>query len=138
MRRVFVDTSAFVALRNASEREHKAARRTMLDLVGERVSMFTSNYVFAETYTALLVRVGRVEAMNWGSAFRSGTAVELLRTDETIEEDAWAILEDRVDKAWSYVDATSFAVMAREDVTEAFSFDQNFRQRGLRVLPEVA
>lgn len=107
----------------------------MLDLVDEKVSMFTSNYVFAETYTALLVRVGRDEAISWGQAFRSGSAVELLRSDEEIEDDAWSILEDHSDKTWSYVDATSFAVMAREDVDEAFAFDRHFQQRGVRVLP---
>jgi predicted nucleic acid-binding protein len=34
------------------------------------------------------------------------------------------------------VDATSFALMAREGVTEAFAFDRNFRQRGLTVIPD--
>lgn len=129
-----MDTSAFVALRNAAENEHKAARRVMLDLVAERASLFTSDYVFAETFTALLARVGRDEAVNWGKAFRSGSAIELLRSDEGIAEDAWSILES-VDKKWSYVDATSFAFMSREGVDEAFSFDRNFTERGLRVLP---
>jgi predicted nucleic acid-binding protein len=59
MRSVFVDTSAFVALRNASEAEHERARSALGSLIAEGVALFTSNYVFAETYTALMVRVGR-------------------------------------------------------------------------------
>jgi predicted nucleic acid-binding protein len=135
VRSVFVDTGAFVALRNRSEREHHAARTAMQELLSDRVRLFTSNYVFAETYTALLVRVGRDEAIRWGRAFRSGEAVEPIRIDEDVEEEAWSILEAHEDKRWSYVDATSFALMAREGVTEAFTFDRNFEQRGLLVTP---
>jgi predicted nucleic acid-binding protein len=135
MRRVFVDTSAFVALRNRAEREHEIARRALGDLVAARAQMFTSNYVFSETYTALLVRVGRDEALEWGRRFRTGSAIELIRIDEDLEEEAWSILEQHDDKTWSHVDATSFALMARESVHEALSLDTNFVQRGLRVLP---
>src|SRR5581483_4694124 len=112
VRKVFVDASAFVALRNRSEREHAAARRVFRELLSERVSLLTSNFVLSETYTALLVRV-----------------------DEEVEEEAWSILESHADKAWSYVDATSFALMRREKVGEAFTFDRDFLQRGLLVIP---
>lgn len=135
MRRVFVDTGAFVALRNASEHEHGPARTALRDLVAQRVSLFTSNYVFAETYTALLVRVGQHEAVAWGTAFRAGTTIDLLRVDEQVEDRAWRIVEAHDDKRWSYVDATSFALMEREQVTEAFAFDRDFAQRGLVTLP---
>lgn len=135
MRRVFVDTSAFVALRNRAEREHEPSRIALSRLVRERVQLFTSNYVFAETYTALLVRVGRAEAIEWGRYFRAGAAIELIRVDESIEEDAWALLESHGDKRWSYVDATSFALMEREAVQAAFAFDHHFAQRGLAVVP---
>lgn len=135
MTRAFVDTSAFVALRNRAEREHEPARVALSRLVGERAQLFTSNQVFAETYTALLVRVGRAEAIEWGRQFRAGSAIELVRIDESLEEDAWALLESHADKQWSYVDATSFALMERENVQTAFAFDHHFAQRGLAVLP---
>lgn len=135
MRRVFVDTGAFVALRNRSERENAPARRALRQLVEQRARLFTSNYVFAETYTALLVRVSRTEAIRWGRAFRAGQAIEVIHVDESLEEDAWNILESHGDKSWSYVDATSFAIMAREGTREAFAFDRNFAQRGLIMIP---
>jgi uncharacterized protein len=135
VRRVFVDTGAFVALRNRAEQEHAAARRTLTSLVCERVPLFTSNYVVAETYTALLIRVGRDEAIEWGRRFRAGDAIELTRVGEIVEDAAWSILESHADKTWSYVDATSFALMDREGVSEAFAFDRHFAQRGLTLLP---
>ncbi|HEX8690383.1 MAG TPA: PIN domain-containing protein [Solirubrobacterales bacterium] len=135
MRSVFVDTSAFVALRNESELEHRRAREALASLVGEKVSLFTSNYVFAETYTALLVRVGREEAIEWGRRFRAGGAIELVRAEAEVEDEAWEILERHRDKSWSYVDAISFALIERDGGGEAFAFDSDFAQRGLRVLP---
>jgi len=135
MRSVFVDTSAFVALRNGSEAEHERAREMLAQLIAEKVALFTSNYVFAETYTALLVRVGREEAVEWGRRFRAGAAIELVRLEREVEEGAWEILERHRDKRWSYVDATSFALIEREGSEEAFAFDAHFSQRGLRVLP---
>jgi len=132
---VFVDTSAFVALRNRAEREHQAAREALAALAATRARLFTSNYVFAETYTALLVRVGRVEAIAWGRRFRASEAIELIRIDESVEEDAWSILESHTDKTWSYIDATSFALVQRERATEAFAFDRHFAQRGLTIVP---
>lgn len=136
MRRVFVDTGAFVALRNRREAEHASARATLRGLLDDGVGLFTSNYVFGETYTALLVRVGREEAVGWGSAFRAGTAIELVRVDAEIDDGAWSMLTAHHDKAWSYVDATSFALMQREDTDEAFAFDRHFAQRGLRMHPQ--
>ena len=135
MTRVFVDTSAFVALRNSAEREHKPARDALRALVAQRAELCTSSYVFAETYTALLVRVSRAEAIEWGRHFRASSAIELLRPDEQVEDDAWALLESHEDKQWSYVYATSFALMEREHVHTAFAFDRHFNQRGLTVLP---
>lgn len=137
MRSVFVDTSAFVALRNAAEAEHSRAREALSGLLSEGVSLFTSNYVFAETYTALLVRVGRAEAIEWGRRFRASGAIELVRLEQDVEGEAWEILERHGDKRWSYVDATSFALLEREGSDEAFAFDAHFGQRGLRVVPQA-
>lgn len=135
MRSVFVDTSAFVALRNSAEAEHEKARATLARLLEEGVALFTSNYVFAETYTALMVRVGRPEAIEWGRRFRAGSAVGLVRVERDLEEEAWRILESHADKAWSYVDATSFALIERFGGAEAFALDSHFAQRGLTVPP---
>ena len=137
MRSVFIDTSAFVALRNSAEAEHEQARSGLAGLIADGVALFTSNYVFAETYTALMVRVGRSEAIEWGRRFRAGGAIDLVHLDRPTEARAWEILEQHGDKRWSYVDATSFALIERDGGSEAFAFDTHFTQRGLHVLPEA-
>lgn len=135
MNRAFVDTSAFVALRNSAEREHTAARKAFGSLVDHRTPLFTSSYVFSETYTTMLVRLGRDEAIGWGRAMRSGTAIEIVPVDDDVLESAWRLLEQHDDKHWSHVDATSLALMQRESATTAFAFDRHFEQGGLNVVP---
>ena len=112
-----------------------ASRSALAGLIADGVALFTSNYVFAETYTALMVRVGRSEAIEWGRRFRDGGAIDLVYLDRTTEQRAWEILERHDDKRWSYVDATSFALIERDGASEAFAFDAHFAQRGLQVVP---
>lgn len=135
MRRVFVDTSAFVAARNKRDPDNDRARGALGELLASGIRLFTSNYVFAETYTAILVRMGRDHAFAWGAAFRASDAIELVRIEPEVDESAWRILEAHHDKKWSYVDGTSFALMEQEGASHAFSFDRDFVQRGLSVIP---
>ena len=57
-----------------------------------------------------------------------------MRLEQDVEDAAWEILERHEDKRWSYVDATSFALIERDGGGEAFAFDAHFaRSAGLRV-----
>lgn len=51
-----------------------------------------------------------------------------------IEDRAWRILESHDDKAWSYVDATSFALMEHEQTNKMFAFDRDF---ALLIVPDA-
>lgn len=137
MRRVFVDTGAFIALTRTSEREYPAATEALQALVQRGAALVSTNYVFAETYAGLLSRAGRWMAFGWGADMRAGTGIEFIRVDQDIEDAAWAILEAHEDKNWSYVDAVSFALMERDGISTAFAFDTHFVQRGLAVVPAI-
>jgi len=50
------------------------------------------------------------------------------------EERAKEIIRRYTDKSFSYTDATSFAVMERLGLREAFGFDPHFQQYGLKLL----
>jgi len=52
------------------------------------------------------------------------------------ESKAWQIIVHFHDKHFSYVDATSFAVMKRLGINDAFSFDEHFRQCSFNRLPD--
>ncbi len=136
MRTALVDSSAFLSLEDPDERSHLRARRTLEELVGSGGRLLTTNFVFDETYTLILTRLGRARAVAWGEAFRQGQLVQLLRVGEDHEARAWEIILAFQDKDFSYTDATSFAVAESLGIEEAFSLDRHFRQYGaLRVVP---
>lgn len=138
MTQVFVDTGAFVALDVRRDRHHRAAADALTALIERGPRFVASNYVFGETYTTLLARSGRQAAIQWGRRMRAGAQIEFVPIDQELEDSAWEILEQHPDKDWSYVDATSFALMEREGINTAFAFDDHFRQRGLAVVPAEA
>ena len=61
----------------------------------------------------------------------AGTTIRVGRADE---ERARAILNQYSDKDFSLTDATSFVVMERLGISDAFCFDRNFAQYRFNVL----
>jgi predicted nucleic acid-binding protein len=135
---VFVDSSAFLALDDPAERFHQETVAAFQELVREQARLLTTNFVFDETYTLLLVRLGRQRAVEWGEHVQAGSIVRLMRVDEDHEVRAWEIILGFGDKAFSYTDATSFAVSESLGIGEALSLDRHFHQFGaLRILPHL-
>jgi len=129
---VFIDTSAFYALLDQSDRWHAVAQETFERLAVEQRPLFTSNLAVAETYALAGARLGRSVAFQWLSA----SDVVILYEDERDHERAFALLQQYQDKAFSYADAVAFALMERSGTQTAFAFDEDFRQLGrLVVLP---
>jgi uncharacterized protein len=50
--------------------------------------------------------------------------------DETLEADAWRWLQRHDERDYSFVDATSFALMRRRRLREALAFDGDFSAAG--------
>lgn len=130
---VFLDSSAYLALANTNDVYHQQAQAIRTRLQQERWRNFTTNFVLAETHALFLVRLGQVA----GTAFlremlRSNTTV--LRVRAADEERGLAIIFQYQDKDFSLTDATSFSVMERLSIPQAFTFDQHFTQYGLTVL----
>jgi predicted nucleic acid-binding protein len=136
LRYVFVDSSAFLALEDPAEQSHPDVRAALQQLVRSRARLVSSNFVFDESYTLILSRLGRNRAVTWGESFMRGKLVELLRVGEDHERRAWEIILAFEDKEFSYTDATSFAVSESMGIREALSLDRHFREYGqLQVIP---
>lgn len=136
MRSVIVDSSAFLSLEDRDEYAHAATRDAFRGLVSEHVPLLTTNFVFDETYTLILSRLGRRRAVDWGHGFRSSKLIEIVRVDEEHEQAAWQLILTFSDKNFSYTDATTFAICRAFGIEEALSRDGHLRQYGaLSVLP---
>ncbi len=57
-------------------------------------------------------------------------SVTLVHIDENLEDEAWRWLRRRDERRYSFVDATSFALMRRRRLREALAFDGDFTAAG--------
>jgi hypothetical protein len=132
---VFVDTSAWYALADASDTHHQAATHYINTLTAPLV---TSTYILDETVTLLRMHLGHAAARRFGEKLRQEQIALLLRIIEHDEQRAWDIFVRYDDKVFSFTDCTSFALMERLYIDTAFAFDEDFRQYGrFVVLPPL-
>jgi predicted nucleic acid-binding protein len=61
---------------------------------------------------------------------RSQSRLTINRIDEETENEAWRWLRRHDERAYSFVDATSFALMRRLRIREALAFDGDFSAAG--------
>jgi predicted nucleic acid-binding protein len=136
VRGVLIDSSAFLSLEDADEQAHEATTRAFQDLIAGGARLLSTNFVFDESYTLILTRLGRHRAVAWGTSLRTSKLIELVRVEQDHEQAAWDLILAFDDKPFSYTDATSFAVAQSFEIDEALSLDRHFREYGrLRIRP---
>ncbi len=133
--RVFVDTGAWFAIQTIDDRHHKAADKTLSVLVETCKSLVTSNLVVGESYTLLRLTKGYREAKRFLDTLAQSGKLERLFITESLERHACEILYRYADHPFSFVDATSFAVMRQQRIRHAFAFDAHFATAGFLRIP---
>lgn len=130
---IFVDTGAWIALLQESDTHHIAALAVRGRLKQQRTRLITTNFVVAETH-AMLLRAGYAPAVAFLQSVTAGQMAVVIRAEADDEAAARAIIYQYTDKKYSLADAISFAVMARLGITQAWSYDQHFKQHSWQVL----
>lgn len=85
----------------------------------------TTDLIVAETWTLLCAHLGRAAALTFWETLRI-TRIPIMTLDPVDLEAAWRIAQAFPDQAFSFTDCTSFALMERLGVLEAFAFDAHF------------
>jgi uncharacterized protein len=136
--RVFVDTGAWFAVQVTDDAHHKVARETFGHILAAGQPLVASHLVIGETYTLLRVSRGYREARRFLDMLAQSRRIERLFITEQVERQAYEILERFADHPFSFVDATSFALMRQQRIRHAFAFDIHFATAGfLRVPADV-
>lgn len=132
MSRVFVDTSAVLALLISTDEVHQRAQRAFARLREGDASLITTSYVLLETYALLWRRVGP-EAV---AAFRDEflPLLEVVWVDQALHERSLDALVSDGRSAFSLVDACSMIVAAEQRVDAVFAFDRHFNQAGFELV----
>jgi len=129
---IFVDTSAWVALTARRDERHRDAVAILGQVADE--PLLTSTNVVGETWTFLNRRHGHPAAVSFVERVESSERVDLAFVGHELEREAFEWLRRRDEREYSFVDATSFALMRARGVPRAFAFDGDFAAAGFSEL----
>ena len=132
-RRVFVDSAAYLALLDADDEHHDTAVAIVSELAAEGWRQLTTNVLIIECHALILSHLGIAPAAQFLREM-DASRTTIVRVRASDEARAKQIIYQYSDKAFSFTDALSFAVMERLSITRAFTFDRHFTQYGFTQL----
>ena len=97
------------------------------------MTFVTTSLVINETISLLQSRGFLSAALQFLEGIRRGEA-QILYPDAALQREAWDLFGQWVGSGASAVDCVSFAVMKREGIRKAFTFDSHFRAAGFEIL----
>ncbi len=133
LRAILTDTSAYFALVDRTDRNHRSA----VDFVeGNEIPLVTTDLIVVETLNLVQARLGHSKAIQIGRRLLNPALTTILKVMESDVMQGWRIFQRYRDKGFSFTDCTTFALMVQARISAAFAFDVHFRQYGrLIILP---
>lgn len=130
---VFVDTSALLAVLDADDQNHSAARLAWEDLITRAEDLVCTNYVLVETFALVQNRLGLDAVRTLQADILPVLQVDWL--DSASHERSVAALLMAARRQLSLVDCASFDAMRRLGISAAFTFDRHFAEHGFQRVP---
>jgi predicted nucleic acid-binding protein len=131
--RIFIDTSAFYALLDRDDENHRRAKSTWIDLLRNENTFLTSNYVLVETFALLQHRLGMEAVRGFQNDVLPLVNIEFVLSE--IHRSAVSALLSVSRRNLSLVDFVSFEMMRTLEMKTAFVFDPHFKEQGFDILP---
>jgi predicted nucleic acid-binding protein len=128
---IFADTGAFLALYLRRDQYHRQAVKLWPTVAPP---VLTSNHVMDELATLLGRQAGFSEAANRIQDLYHSPTIDILASTREDELDAVSLMRKFADQDISFTDCMSFAIMRRQRIRTAFTFDRHFRDAGFRVI----
>jgi uncharacterized protein len=134
---ILVDTSALVGYFRREDQHHESAKKTLALLQAERRKMVATTDIFNEVVTAVRRWMGYDKAVYVGETLRGTQLLRQVPVDEPLRQMAWRRFKELRLPMLSFTDCTSFEVMDKFGIKEAFTFDADFAKAGYGVIPET-
>ncbi|MFM8889695.1 MAG: type II toxin-antitoxin system VapC family toxin [Solirubrobacterales bacterium] len=129
---VFADTSFLYAGLVGGDEYHELAME-LAEMTADR-QLVTTNLVIGECWTLLNRRWGHHYALTFLEQTERAGMLDTFHLPEDQEERAFTWLRRHDERPYSFVDATSFAFMEENGISEALSFDGDFAAAGFTEL----
>lgn len=137
---LFVDTGAWVAYFDKSDKDHAAFKDCLSRIVtGTAWRLHTSDYVIDETVTFLRYHTDHATACTALDRMRELEASGLLlchSVDQALRQRAEAIFRQYKDQEFSFTDCASFALCQAHQIRHVATVDSDFRILGFLLVPE--
>jgi len=127
---LFVDSSAWIALRSQRDQHHAEADRLFRDALSRRIPLLTTSLVVAETHRLTLFRAGVPPARRFLQLIDESPSVTIHFPAAGDHTAARGWLERLGSRPVTYTDAVSFAVMQATGCGHVLAFDQDFAAAG--------
>ncbi len=131
---IFLDTSAFLAVLDADNRNHRKARALWERVLREEDVLVVTNYILLETHALVQNRLG-MEAVRDFAAYIS-PLLEVVWVDESLHQRGLSAFLSANRRKLSLVDCISFEVARELAIPRIFTFDKHFTEQGFHCLPE--
>lgn len=133
-RALFLDTAYIYALFNMRDQWHERAAEWEEKIAAENRPLLTTELVLTEIADGLSSLKFRRNAVGIIKALQQSSLVEIVPASSELFAKALTLYEQRPDKSWGLTDCASFVVMTENDLTDALTTDEHFRQAGFKAL----
>ncbi|MBF0104724.1 MAG: PIN domain-containing protein [Deltaproteobacteria bacterium] len=130
---IFADTGAFVARFLGQDAHHQEVLKAWQRLERSGKQVFTSNFVIDEVLTLTGRRAGYQFAAERGRNLYLSQILTILRPEDDDEQAALSLFLKYADQRVSFTDCVSFALMKKNKIRCAFSFDRHFQMAGFKI-----
>ena len=131
--RVFVDTSAFLAVLNKDDHNHSEAKKLWNDLINSERILVSDNYILVESFALIQRRLGMEAVRVFQEDMLPLTNIEWVGAE--IHKSSVSALFAASKRKLSLVDCVSFEVMRNLGIKTVFAFDSHFAEQGFQCIP---
>ncbi len=131
--RLFVDTSAWLALNDKNDQYHNKAAAKSIEIKKRKIELITSEYIIDESITLIRYRVSHRAAVIFGDSLINSNIVTIIDVTGEDRIKAWEMFKKYEDKELSFTDCISFVLMKNLKLNKAFTFDEHFKQLGFEI-----
>ncbi len=127
MKKIFIDTGAWYALKNKNDPNHPAVYSFFERLPAAGIVCYTSDYVIDEAVTLTRARLKNHHiAATLAEELFSEKAARLIYAAPVFLPRALEIYKKYSGQVFSFTDCTSFAIMENLKIEESLAFDRHF------------
>lgn len=130
--KVYIDTSAFLAILNRDDRFHNQAKTVWLRLLDDGAGLVANSYILLETAALLQNRMGLDAVRTFFLDIHPLLEIDWI--DAALFSLAVSLLLSTHRKGLSLTDCTSFLTMQKLKLSKVFAFDPHFAEQGFEML----